>query len=261
MPTLKLGSTGSNVLQWQLFVAEQGFDPGPLDSIYGGGTRTATTAFQMQHGLTATGQADPATQNKAQQLGFGTPPADPLRKSGPNWPPRPALQPLVTTAQRQQLFGTFQFQPNPVPGNPENIRILGNWVAQNIVVVRIPQLDGLMGVNRGRMQFNKLAADQLIALWLAWEQAGLIPKVISFDGSFVPRFQRDSNPPKLSNHAFGTAFDINVVMNPFRAIPALINQRGSVRELAEIAHQHGFFWGGHFNTRPDGMHFEVAEIR
>jgi len=27
-----------------------------------------------------------------------------------------------------------------------------------------------------------------------------------------------------------------------------------------IAHDHGFYWGGHFAKRRDGMHFEVAEV-
>jgi hypothetical protein len=259
MATLKLGSKGNDVLQWQLFVAEQGFDPGPLDSLYGGGSKRATTAFQMQHGLTVNGQADDETFAKAQQLGFGTQ-ADPLRETGPDWPPKPTFSALTTTAQRQALFGVFQFEPAPVVDNPENIHILGDWVTQNIITVKIPQLDGLMGANRGRMEFHRSAANQLSALWTAWEQADLLSLVLSFDGSFVPRFQRDSNPPKLSNHAFGSAFDINAFMNPFRAIPALISQRGSVRELVSIANQHGFFWGGHFSTRPDGMHFEIARI-
>jgi len=26
-----------------------------------------------------------------------------------------------------------------------------------------------------------------------------------------------------------------------------------------IAHDHGFYWGGHF-SRSDGMHFEVAKL-
>jgi D-alanyl-D-alanine carboxypeptidase len=31
-----------------------------------------------------------------------------------------------------------------------------------------------------------------------------------------------------------------------------------VRELVEIAYQHGFYWGGHFSPL-DGMHFEVFD--
>ena len=41
--------------------------------------------------------------------------------------------------------------------------------------------------------------------------------------------------------------------------PALLGEKGCVRELVPIAHDHGFYWGGHF-TRQDGMHFEVARV-
>jgi hypothetical protein len=42
--------------------------------------------------------------------------------------------------------------------------------------------------------------------------------------------------------------------------PALVSEKGSVRELVPIANKYGFYWGGHFNSRPDGMHFEAAKI-
>jgi hypothetical protein len=38
----------------------------------------------------------------------------------------------------------------------------------------------------------------------------------------------------------------------------LVGEKGSVRELVPIANRWGFYWGGHYNGRPDGMHFEVA---
>lgn len=63
-----------------------------------------------------------------------------------------------------------------------------------------------------------------------------------------------------SNHAWGTAFDINVPWNGLGATPALVGARGSVRKLVPLANEHGFYWGGHFNGRPDGMHFEIAQI-
>ncbi len=109
------------------------------------------------------------------------------------------------------------------------------------------------------MRFHKAAQKQLVELWLEWETAGLLDRILSFDGSFVPRFQRKSTT-KLSNHAFGSAFDINAAFNPLDAEPALYGQRGCVRELVAIANKHGFYWGGHFMTREDGMHFEVAKI-
>lgn len=95
-------------------------------------------------------------------------------------------------------------------------------------------------------------------MWAAWEQVGLLAHVLSYAGSFEPRFQRGSTT--LSNHAFGTAFDINEPQNKMGTMPALVGKPGGVRELVTIANEHGFFWGGHFKKRPDGMHFEVARL-
>jgi D-alanyl-D-alanine carboxypeptidase len=67
-------------------------------------------------------------------------------------------------------------------------------------------------------------------------------------------------PGELSNHAFGAAFDINFPWNPLGEVPALVGQRGCVRELVPIANRFGFFWGGHFHNRLDGNHFEVAQV-
>lgn len=41
---------------------------------------------------------------------------------------------------------------------------------------------------------------------------------------------------------------------------ALVGKRGSVRELVKIAATHGFYSGGFFRSRPDGMHFEAAKV-
>jgi hypothetical protein len=74
------------------------------------------------------------------------------------------------------------------------------------------------------------------------------------------RFIRCSNS-SLSNHAFGTAFDINADENQLGSQPALPSEPGCVFELVPIAHKFGFYWGGHFTPpRRDGMHFEIAKI-
>ncbi|TBE07065.1 transglycosylase SLT domain-containing protein [Rhizobium ruizarguesonis] len=182
-----------------------------------------------------------------------------LDVSSPDFPPRPAFRPLLTLEDKQALFGKFDFDPEPAPGNPENIKILGGWEAKNIVSVKIPIKSFLGKPGPLTMQFHKLAKDQLVAMWLEWESAGLLDRILTYDGSFVPRFQRGSTT-KLSNHAFGTAFDINASFNPLGAEPALMGEKGCVRELVPIANKHGFYWGGHFLSRQDGMHFEVAKL-
>lgn len=171
------------------------------------------------------------------------------------FPPRPSFSPLVGNSARAAVFGRFDYVHEPVPGNAENIRILGNWESNNIVTVSIN-----MGPNVGtrRVRFHQLASRQLQNLWEAWNTAGLLDRVLTYSGAFVPRFVRGSTST-LSNHAFGSAFDINVAWNGLGRTPALVGSTGSVRELVPIANEHGFYWGGHF-SRLDGMHFEIAQL-
>lgn len=170
-----------------------------------------------------------------------------------SWPARPNFNVLQSNAARQNVFGAFDFERT----NGDNIRILGNWIQDNIVTVAIPQLASVQGTGGGNIQFHRLAADQLRTMWAAWEAAGLLRFVLSWSGSFVPRFMRSGK--QLSTHAFGCAFDINVPWNGYYKPAALVGDQGSVRELVPIANQHGFFWGGHFpygHGLSDGMHFE-----
>ena len=40
------------------------------------------------------------------------------------------------------MFGKFDFVATPTPSNPEAIKILGNWEAESIERVFLPQLKG-----------------------------------------------------------------------------------------------------------------------
>jgi D-alanyl-D-alanine carboxypeptidase-like protein/putative peptidoglycan binding protein len=262
---LRRGSEGKDVERWQLFLVGQGLLKGSIDGEFGPATENASKAFQRAHGLSADGIVGPKSFGIALGEGFDIGFADPRRDGAEAILPDPsesALKPLASTAARQQLFGPLKFQPAPTAGNPEAIRILPTWEADNIQSIKVPQLVGklVFGTpSKGGMRFHKLAVPQLLAMWAAWESAGLLGRVLTYEGSFEPRFVRGSTT-ELSNHAFGTAFDINAKWNPLGAVPALAGREGSVRELVGIANEHGFFWGGHFKSRPDGMHFEVAKI-
>lgn len=140
--------------------------------------------------------------------------------------------------------------------NPEHFDITNHWDRENIIKVTVPQLIPLKG--SATVYFHKKGAQQLQQLWNDWEKAGLLPLVLTWDGAYNPRFVRGSRTV-LSNHAFGTVFDINYAWNKLGTVPALVGQKGSVRLLVAIAHKNGFYWGGHF-TRKDGMHFEVVKI-
>ncbi len=233
-------------LAWQLFLRSKGWKLA-ADGICGDHTRGATAEFQVEHGLRADGLLGGQTLKAASSLGFR--PA--------SWPARPTFAPL-SAAGRRQLFGAFKFVDAPVEGNPEAIRILGDWEERNIVRVQLPGIEKVTGGPRGGVRFHRLAAEQLKTLWQRWDDAGLLDRVLTWDGSFVARRIRGSR--SISMHAYGTAFDINCNWNGLGTRPALLFERGCVRELVQIAVQHGFYWGGWFSRR-DGMHFEVREIK
>lgn len=261
MRVLRKGMKGPDVRKWQYFLIGQGFVIGKADGLFGEKTHSATVEFQKRHKLAPDGVVGHQTLVKAIELGYVAldDPED-ESKTGPNWPPKPDFPPLTGTAQRQALFGKFAYKKEPLPDNPENIRILGNWEKDNIVTVTIPQLKGIKGAPKsGIIPFHRLAAEQLKNMWEAWEEAGLLDRVLTFNGAFVARLVRGST--SLSNHAFGTAFDINYPRNSLGSQPALFGEEGSVRELVPIANEYGFFWGGHYKKRLDGMHFEVAVVK
>ena len=152
-------------------------------------------------------------------------------------------------ATKQRLFGPMEFLPDPQPKNPEAIKITNDWEKDNIVSVRIPQLNKTV-------EFHRKGADRLVQLFAAWESAGLMPLVMSYDGTWVPRFIRGSKT-MLSNHAFGTAIDLNARWNPLGKPGAPAGETGSTQLLGPVAESLGWRWGGRF-SRLDPMHFELV---
>lgn len=255
-------------------IANLGLRQLAVDGDVGPRTREAIIAFQRQAVGFARpdGRVDPngRTWNALVRTTPGSPrlpptpsprPATPTTPEqvpdiDPDWPPLPSFSPLVGNSARASVFGSFRYEHDPLPDNPENILVLGDWRRQNIVSASID-----MGPHVGTrtVYFHRLAIDQLKSLWLAWKDVGLLDRVRTYAGSYVPRFIRGSTRT-LSNHAYGSAFDINAAWNGLGRTPAAVGSPGCVRELVPLAHQYGFYWGGHFRSRPDGMHFEVAKI-
>jgi len=261
MQILRLGSSGDEVRRWQFFLIGQKLLKDVADGSFGPNTLKATKAFQRRHRLEDDGAVGPKTLAEALDAGFDPGFVDPSGAvTGPSYPPRPDFPPLVSNQERAELFGRFEFTPAPTSQNPEAIRITDDWEERNIVRVEIPALANVKGSPAGgQVRIHRLIADQFSSLWSRWKTDGLARLVLTWDGSFVPRFVRGSRTV-LSNHSFGTAFDINAALNPLGSLPLLAGQKGSVRDLVVTANEHGFFWGGHFEKRPDGMHFEAAKI-
>jgi hypothetical protein len=258
MQILRRGGEGDEVQRWQRFLIGQGLLPSVTDGVFGPVTERATRAFQRRAKIDVDGMVGPMTYAAALQRGFDPGFTDPQGgAAGGDWPPRPGFLPLVANADRAAVFGAFRYEA--VGPDTDDIRILGGWQQANIRPMVVSQLAGIKGAPAtGRIWVHRLMGAQIQALFRAWEEARLGNLVLTWEGSFAPRFVRGSRST-LSNHAWGTAFDINYQWNRLGAVPALRGDRGSVRELVPIAQAHGFYWGGHF-SRCDGMHFEVARV-
>jgi hypothetical protein len=252
MTFIKIGSKGDLVGDWQTFLRGEELYLGVVDEDFGQKTHDATIKFQNAHNLTADGVVGMKTIEKAKELGFGKSDND------LEFPPKPNFNPLVGNKERAKIFGEFQFKASPTAQNPEGISILGDWVSKNIVRVNLPALSKATGGKFGAMRWHKDCEYQLVKFFERLEKENLHTKILSYAGAFYPRFIRGSRT-QLSNHSWGTAFDINVPQNGLNKTPALIGEKGSVRELVPIANECGFFWGGFF-TRQDGMHFEIGKI-
>lgn len=163
-----------------------------------------------------------------------------------------------SAARQVILFGRFNFTPDPQPGNPEHIHINGNWEGMNVSSVTVSQLPG-----RHIALHNDLHG-QFRALWAAWEAAGLLGRVLSFDGAFAPRYKRKrafGGVENLSAHSWGAAFDINASLLPMGKPCPAVGVPGCTSELVPLAHQHGFAWGGDFHAPwQDPMHFQAFKI-
>jgi len=164
---------------------------------------------------------------------------------------------------RASTFGNFEFER-------DGDKFCDDWETKNIGKAQTPQLSH---VGYSSMRFHKDAADRLVKLLQSWERAKLLHLILTCAGAFVPWYMGGKAPKageaedatKLSNHSWGTAFDINATWNGLNRIPAILPAIGCVRELANMAESCGFYWGGHYkpdrngNTRQDGMHFEIGQ--
>jgi len=256
--TIKLGDKNDLVGDWQSFLRGENLYFGSIDDDFGNSTDLSSKQFQKKYGLKDDGIIGNLTYKKAIELGFNPNQLVVSVSNDVNFPPKPNFPPIVGNAQREKLFGKFAFRPAPTKTNPEGIIITDNYESKNIIRVNLPALSKATNGKFTVMRWNKCCEYQLVKMFERFEKENLHKHITSFAGAFYPRFIRGSRT-QLSNHSWGTSFDINVPNNGLNKTPALLGQKGSVRELVPIANECGFYWGGHF-TRKDGMHFEIAKI-
>ena len=261
MKTIRLGSNGPEVERWQAFLRgwkknSQVIVNGEFDTT----TVLETKQYQVDKRLGADGIVGNATFAAAMKDGFALIQDDSDDFLSPNWPPTPAGAKPLSAVDREKMFGRFAYVPAPTQNNPEAIRMTDDWAKKNITSVTVSQLIGVSGASKsGSVQVHSALVPQFTKMFKTWEEQNLLSRLLTWDGSWVPRFSRGSRT-YLSNHSWGSAFDINVRWNGLGVRPALADEKGSVRELVEVAYEHGFYWGGWFSRRPDGMHFEAYKV-
>lgn len=276
--TLRRGHIGSDVLRLQNFLIKQGIDlPFGADGDFGPATHQAVEEYQEKEGLVSDGLFGNISATHAKSQGYKNTsfkepiPSTPAEVAEAlDFPDKPTDLIRPTQKISDELFGEFRFESAATPSNPQRIRILDNWVADNIITTKIPELVGMVDrqiaspriMTNGEIRCHKLAAPRIKALFKAWKTAKLTDRVLYYVGCFNPRLKRGTTNmirKNLSNHSWGSAFDINSQENFIGKPDAIIGARGCLRELVEIANKEGFFWGGHFGNK-DGMHFEIAEL-
>lgn len=266
LPVLRLGYKDTDhkyCESWENFLAGGEYEVGEVDGNFDDHTKAATRKWQEDSGIGNDGVVGRESWGTAIAQGFlfvAEEVVEPSYEEDEGWPPTPdTLKPLYG-AQREKMFGRIECKPAPVKGMPGAIKITNSWQKDNLTTVEIPQLAGVKGAPKnGKVFCHRLIANQLKALFQAWDDQGLMRLVLTWEGSWVPRYVRGSRTT-LSNHAYGTAFDINYRWNMMGRVPAVASKKGSVRRLVQTANVYGFYWGGHYQTRPDGMHFEAAKI-
>ena len=140
---------------------------------------------------------------------------------------------------RKKLFGEFAADPNVAPG--KWLAVDPRWEMEHLQTVRLPLIREIR-CNRAIIAPLRAALEEI-------ERRGLGDLITTQRGCYAPRRLFERNFVKLSNHAWGSAFDINVESNPFGKKP-----RQDPR-IVEVFARHGFTWGGTWLV-PDGMHFE-----
>lgn len=247
MTTLRQGSTGPEVESLQAWLVSEKLLV-VIDGQFGPATERAVRAAQARYGVAADGAVGPKTLAAFRAAGWA------LSVERSAFPPKPPFAPL-TAAQRQKVWGEIKCEPLP---DRSNIRITNGWAKQNITTVIVPQLIGVNGAPRdGAILWHVRGVEALRSVFREIERDGLLPLVLTWAGSWVPRYVRGSTTV-LSAHAHGTALDINAAWNGLGQQPAPIGVVGTVLPLVPIFNAHNFAWGGHF-SRPDGMHFEATK--
>lgn len=132
-------------------------------------------------------------------------------------------------------------------GNPEDKKVQQKW----LVLWDVPsELE--IGVIPKKIYCNK---DLIVPLQQGFKNLidrGYVKELKTWDGCWNIRKKRGLS--SMSLHSWAVAFDVNAAENGLGKPPKL--SKGFVKCFTDA----GFEWGGFWKSRPDGMHFQLANI-
>jgi hypothetical protein len=139
---------------------------------------------------------------------------------------------MITAAQCLEAFGP-----------PETERYMILWdVPARLEIGQVPK----------RVYCHELLARPLERAFVNLISRGRIDELKTWDGCFNIRLSKAGR--SLSLHSWGLAVDLNAAWNQFGRPPTLS------KEFVSCFLDAGFDWGGYWR-KPDGMHFQLKEIR
>lgn len=217
---------GADVRQLQIKLIEKGWLKGKADGIFGPITRSAVINFQKTNGLVVDGKVGSITWNA---LFTGSTPVEQAPVDNDSVPPKPK-----TNAEAAKIFGNSEAA-----------------VSSQLAFCEVPDVFKVFGLKNGKRGFtcHKLLVPQFKKVFNEIAASGLASKIYSYEGVF--NWRQIAGSSNRSLHSYAIAIDLNYEGNELGdATPAM--DRGVVA----IFKKHGFFWGGDYVGRKDGMHFE-----
>ncbi len=131
------------------------------------------------------------------------------------------------------------------------------YIANDISRTKVWTVPGT--VRTVRLRFG--APGELLTLWAAWfhEEIEDIEAGIFDDWGYAERPIRGSTTT-LSNHASGTALDLNATRHPLGVPTTRTFTDAQIKKIrARLRDFDGCIrWGGDYQNRPDAMHFEIV---
>ena len=171
----------------------------------------------------------------------------------------PRLRAVLMSEEAQPAIARALEEINGTEGDPKSFDALHEFLnvqpyrlaywrtsAEEINYRRFFDINDLVGLRMENPAVFMATHGLIRSLIATHKVTGL--RIDHCDGMFNPRYIRDKSPSAaghgvkqsrnvttLSNHAFGSAFDINADDNPFNTRPALCPMRGCTRELVAAA--------------------------